>query len=628
MTINTLNMARLDYFFTLNNLILPALLIAFVFSVFFVLPVAAESETTVILSNTDGLSYRAQLNVQDDIYVIWQDDSVGDGDIFFSKGSAESLNFDDALNLSDNLGKSSFPRFTISGDKVFATWYDYTPGESDIYFAVSTDGGSNFKTSNLSQNQGVSYNPWVAASGNNVYVVWNDDTSPGKNVERESKNQTRYFDVSIGNFEILLATSHDGGSSFEITNLSNTPGGSQNPRIATSGNNVYVIWTETQQPRNIFLAVSTDGGVTFNEPVNVSNTENLSGYAAIQPYENTVHVLWREISTETKDIFYARSNDNGVTFDTPVKLSEGGKDLQLTRDTNMVVSDNEIYVVWYEDYPFSPGVFFVKSIDGGKTFSRPINLSGQVSQDSYPQIAKHDKKIYIIWQDNVMEESEVYLRTSTDGGETFSSIKNLSNDVVETNIFILGPQIALKENNVYTIFERRDFYSSNLYLNVFSQSQVQEAGTLFLQTLNGRINVIVNIGEDLLDLERPSSFELKFLDPETAEPLENVNYSFTIEDLEGNEIVSNQNQRAEAGMDIQNVQFSKTGPVTVIIDIEGIGDEQPYTTYLSGKTSAVVTVVPEFPMGPLLAMVLVLGAVILLSKMTSLNPLTKKISCS
>jgi len=98
--------------------------------------------------------------------------------------------------------------------------------------------------------------------------------------------------------------------------------------------------------------------------------------------------------------------------------------------------------------------------------------------------------------------------------------------------------------------------------------------------------------------------------------------------LEGNEIVSNHNQRAEAGMDIQKVQFSKTGPVTVIIDVEGIGDEQPYDTYLAGKTSAVVTVVPEFPMGALFAMVLVLGAVILLSKITSLNPLTKKISCS
>ncbi len=228
----------------------------------------------------------------------------------------------------------------------------------------------------------------------------------------------------------------------------------------------------------------------------------------------------------------------------------------------------------------------------------------------------------------MMGESEVYLRTSTDGGETFSSIKNLSNDVVESNIFILGPQIALKENDVYTIFERRDFYSSNLYLNVFSQSQVQQAGTLFLQTLNGRVDVILDMGEDSLALEGPSSFELKFLDPETAEPLENVNYSFTIEDLEGNEIVSNQNQRAESGMDIQKVQFSKTGPVTVIIDVEGIGDEQPYTTYWAGKTSAVITVVPEFPMGALVALVLVLGAVILLSKITSLNPLTKKISCS
>jgi len=607
-------MHRSDYFFTLNNLILPALLLVFVFSVSFVLPVSAESGTTIRLTNnTDALSYRAQLSIQEnDIFVVWQDDSAGDGDIFFSKGSTKNLDFEDTVNLSNNVGKSAFPRFTILDDKVFTTWYDYSPGTSDIYFARSLDGGKTFETFNLSQNDGVSYNPWVAASGNNVYVVWNDDTSSVKNLSRESINQTKYFDVSVANFEILFATSHDGGSSFEITNLSNTPGGSQNPRMAASGNNVYVIWTETEHPRNIFLAVSTDGGMSFNDPVNVSNSQNKSGYAAIQAEDNIIHVLWREKSTDAIDIFYARSGDNGITFGTPVKLSEGGIDLQLTRDTNMVVSKNEIFAVWYENDPTNSGVFFVKSIDGGKTFSRPINLSGPVDGDSYPQIAKYNKTIYIIWNDKIAGDSEVFLRKSTDGGETFSSIENLSNDFFESKIFVLGPQIVLTENDVFTIFEREDITYSNLYLNVFSQTQ--KAGTLLLQTINGAINVELDMGEKSLDIQTPANFAFKFFDPKTGEPLENVNYSFSIEDLEGNKIVNNQNQLAKEGIGTQNVQFSKPGPMTVIIDIEGIGNDPPYDTKFAGTTSAVITVVPEFPIGVLAVMISILSAVIIMSR--------------
>ena len=601
----------------MNNLLL-AIVLVFVIGTSVLLPVMAESELLVSLSKTDGLSYRAQLHVQDDeIYVIWQDDSVGDGDIFFSKGSLNNFNFEDPINLSDNARKSSFPRFSISGDNISITWYDYTPGTSDIYFAQSNDGGTTFETINLSQNEGVSYNPWVKSSGNNVYIVWNDDTSQDKNLQRESKNQTKYFDVSAGTFEILFASSHDGGSSFEITNLSNSPVGSQNPRMAASGNNVYVIWSETEKPRNIFLAVSNDGGLTFNEPVNVSNSPNKSEYSVIQPYENFVHVLWSEQSQDTSDIFYAKSNDNGLTFDTPIKLSDNGIDLKLTRDTQMIVSDYEVFVVWYENSPSSSGVFFVKSIDGGITFSKPLNLSGYEGKVSYPQIAKHNDNLYVIWNDYSMGNSEVFLRTSLDGGETFGSIQNLSNDLIDSFIFVLGPQIATTQNEVITIFEKRDIAMSNLYLKTLNHNPIQEAGTLSLKTINGRINVLVDLGENLPDVEKPANFTLRFVDANAGELVENVNYSFTIEDLDGNKIVSKENQRAQTGTDIQDVQFSKQGQMTVIIDVQGTGDELPYDTFYAGKTSAVISVIPEFPLGLFAVMIPVISIVILLNKIFS-----------
>ena len=52
-----------------------------------------------------------------------------------------------------------------------------TPGNVDIFFAVSNNNGTSFGTPiNMSNNTGGSFNPQIAAIGNNVYVTWGDNT--------------------------------------------------------------------------------------------------------------------------------------------------------------------------------------------------------------------------------------------------------------------------------------------------------------------------------------------------------------------------------------------------------------------------------------------------------------------
>ena len=49
----------------------------------------------------------------------------------------------------------------------------------DIFFALSTDGGQNFRApENISNTAEFSSQPKIAVSGNNVYVTWNERTSP------------------------------------------------------------------------------------------------------------------------------------------------------------------------------------------------------------------------------------------------------------------------------------------------------------------------------------------------------------------------------------------------------------------------------------------------------------------
>lgn len=80
------------------------------------------------------------------------------------------------------------------------------------------------------------------------------------------------------NTEILYRKSIDGGATFgSSANLSNTNGGSTDPAIAVSGNNVYVVWHDnTPGNAEILLRKSINAGVTFGSTINVSQNAGFS----------------------------------------------------------------------------------------------------------------------------------------------------------------------------------------------------------------------------------------------------------------------------------------------------------------------------------------------------------------
>jgi len=611
----------------MNNFILSVLCFVFLFGlvgIFFIFQATAESVYPVSITNNTDKSHRVQLiAAENDLYLVWEDDTESQGDIFFSKNINLGNEFYSPINLSDNPGVSAFPRFAIINQTIYVTWYDYTPGLSDIFLAKSTDGGATFKTTNLSKNAGVSYNPWVATSGNNVYVVWNDDTD-FSNIQRASANQNiTAFDVSFAPFKILIAASHDGANSFEISNLSNTLKNSVDPRIAVFENYVYVIWGDRKTTYDIFLAASKDFGTTFSTPINVSRSDHNSVNSGIQALGENVHVIWREKTPKSTYIYYSKSNDGGISFNDHINLSRQSNDPRITRDTQMALSGDNVYVVWYENIPGSSGVFFVRSTDGGTTFSEPINLSGDSDKVDFAQIAVDEKKVFVIWNDYRLGNTEVFLRQSDDEGGTFGSIKNLSSDNNPSDLFILGPQIAVGEGNFFVAYEKEFSVGSNIVIKGFSADMNSENGTLLLKSVNESVNVEMGIGEENLEPDTPITFTLKFTNPSTGELLENVNYSFKILDVEGNTVLSRSNQFTKDGLDEQTVTFAKTEPFTITIDVEGLGEEPPYNTKYAGTASAVITVVPEFPLGFVGVMVLAMVAMIILRKFKGFQSLQK-----
>jgi hypothetical protein len=186
------------------------------------------------------------------------------------------------------------------------------------------------------------------------------------------------------------------------------------------------------------------------------------------PFEGSVYVSWALFEgLGQSQILFSRSTDGALTFSKPIKISKG---VGASIGTDIAVAaDGTVYVVWRELKIFSPqppaedAIVFVKSTDGGKTFSEPrvirplvgydlhdSYVSGEFARacgdglslcasnfvfhrwDSLPQAtADETGNVYVTWEQMELPfdsgdtfhpdgQSEIVVTRSTNGGASWS----------------------------------------------------------------------------------------------------------------------------------------------------------------------------------------------------------------
>ena len=176
------------------------------------------------ISNNDDTSISQQITTdKDNVYIVWQDDTPGNAEIFYSFSDNHGLSFSQPENISNNDDTSISQQITTDKDNVYIVWQDDTPGNFDIFFSFSDNNGLSFsQPENISNNDGLSVSPRIVRDKDNVYVVWDDNTP--------------------GNFDIFFSFSDNNGLSFsQPENISNNDGDSGDPQIVTDKDNVYVV---------------------------------------------------------------------------------------------------------------------------------------------------------------------------------------------------------------------------------------------------------------------------------------------------------------------------------------------------------------------------------------------------
>jgi hypothetical protein len=139
-------------------------------------------------------------------------------------------------------------------------------------------------------------------------------------------NKTKFLVSALGivvSITVMVGTTQQpaDGKTWLPSNFAKAP-------VAISGDSIYIAWWTNNTANNneeIMFRASTDGGATFGDKINLSNTTDAgSTRAEIAGEEDNVIVSWWE-TNQTSDTPVARiSTDSGQTFGPTLMLASNG----------------------------------------------------------------------------------------------------------------------------------------------------------------------------------------------------------------------------------------------------------------------------------------------------------------
>ncbi len=232
-------------------------------------------------------------------------------------------------------------------------------GSGQVRFARSTDGGASFSTPIPINDADIGFavNLAVGADGA-VYVAWEAEERAGTPTCPVPPPPAPPLTCPIG---VRIDRSDDGGQNFDqlvgggdvpiqstgitLRTVRPMPGrGNGFPYIGTHPTNpnlVYAVWAEPgpgADDSDIRFSRSTDRGDTWSPSVRVNTDVNPPGdfssqfwpTMAVDPIDGDINIIWysdendpdRTDGTPLIDLYFARSSDDGVMFDPPVRVTE------------------------------------------------------------------------------------------------------------------------------------------------------------------------------------------------------------------------------------------------------------------------------------------------------------------
>lgn len=181
---------------------------------------------------------------------------------------------------------------------------------------------------------------------------------------------------------------------------------------------VYEMWNPDSQTKDIFFVRSEDYGNTWTSPVNISFSlggKNISP-SICAGKKDTLFVVWRHpIESDFSDMYISKSLNGGNTWDLPKKInSQRGR----FRPIRILYKGTQLHLLFTIDieYPYVWDLYHILSCDLGSTWSEWHRLNDSSLNSSDGKIAIDSEGIlYSAYCSN----RDIYFTFSTDNGYTW-----------------------------------------------------------------------------------------------------------------------------------------------------------------------------------------------------------------
>ncbi|MBL7138194.1 MAG: T9SS type A sorting domain-containing protein [Bacteroidales bacterium] len=265
----------------------------------------------------------------------------------------------------------------------------------------------------------------------------------------------------------------DTAGHFYFFHLSNPPGGN---------------WID-----RIVCQKTTDGGQTWNDGsymgLNGTKAQDKE-WGIVDPANNYIYVTWTQFDNygssnplDSSIIRFSRSTDGGESWSDAVRINQVAGDCIDSDNTvegavPALGPNGEVYTSWAGPL----GLVFTKSLDQGVTWPEENTFVAEIPGGwnyAIPGIYRanglpitccdlsggpYHGRIYINWSDqrNGLDDTDVWLVKSDDGGATWSDIIRVNDDPAGKQQFFTWMDIDQTTGCLYVVFYDRRNYTNNL----------------------------------------------------------------------------------------------------------------------------------------------------------------------
>ncbi|MGB0934123.1 MAG: glycosyl hydrolase [Lishizhenia sp.] len=250
--------------------------------------------------------------------------------------------------------------------------------------------------------------------------------------------------------------------------LSNPPGGQSLDRI--------VCQTTDKVTGNF-----NDGSYPVPNPPKVQDKQ----WVAEHPSKNEMYMTWTEFDaynsdkvTDSSHIVFSKSTDSGQSWSKPKRISIRGGDCldgDNTVEGAVPTVDNKgnIYVIWTGPN----GLVMNKSLDGGETWGKKeieiakqpegwaIDVPGIYRCNGLPILScsRKTNTLFLNWTDqrNGLDDTDVFMSKSTDGGLSWTHPKRVNQDTTITHQFFTWMTVDQSSGHLYFVYFDRRKYADN-----------------------------------------------------------------------------------------------------------------------------------------------------------------------